>query len=253
MISAILLLHLGEWTMACFIAGVILSYIDVYSLDTTYLARRFTQRAQSLFRHLLFITGYYLLCQPVHDGSPEYSLNTPGWYYLTLLTPRAYDENQYYRFWHSWGAVLLIYSTLRIQWLQQLLDTRPLRYLGKVSFLLYLVHLSVLTVLGGRLGRIVGNVPMGAKESWLDNKLYIPDIGPVGMSSRFLVALVIVLSVCLGIADLGTRVLDTPSVRAGKIITHRLGLDQRISGRKEVEKEGVRLPEHSVHAPVPGH
>ena len=94
---------------------------------------------------------------------------------------------------------------------------------------------------------------MGAKESWLDNKLYIPDIGPVGMSSRFLVALVIVLSVCLGIADLGTRVLDTPSVRAGKIITHRLGLDQRISGRKEVEKEGVRLPEHSVHAPVPGH
>jgi peptidoglycan/LPS O-acetylase OafA/YrhL len=227
-ISAILLLHLGEWTMACFIAGVILSYIDVYSLDTTYLARRFTQRAQSLFRHLLFITGYYLLCQPAQDGSPEYSLNTPGWYYLTLLTPRAYDENQYYRFWHSWGAVLLIYSTLRIQWLQQLLDTRPLRYLGKVSFLLYLVHLSVLTILGGRLGRLVGNVPMGAKESWLDNKLYIPDIGPVGMSSRFLVALVIMLSVCLGIADLGTRVLDTPSVRAGKIITHRLGLDQRI-------------------------
>jgi peptidoglycan/LPS O-acetylase OafA/YrhL len=251
LITVIVLLHLGVWTMACFIAGLILAYLDVYSLDTTYLARRFTQRAQSLFRHVIFIIGYFLLCQPAHAGHPEYSLDTPGWYHLTVLTPKAYDKDQYYRYWHSWGAALMVYSTLRIQWLQQLLNTRPLRYLGKVSFMLYLVHLPVLAILGDRLGRMLGQVSPGAKESWWNNRLYVPDVGPVGMSSRWLVSVVIMLSICLGIADFGTRVLDTPSVRAGKKIVQKLGLDKGVSGRKEMETEGARLPEHSVYSPVP--
>ncbi|KAF2237045.1 hypothetical protein EV356DRAFT_522004 [Viridothelium virens] len=228
MTSFTVLLHLGKWTMACFVAGLALSILDVHSMDMTYLSRHCSQRAQSSLKHFLFVAGFYLLCQPSHDGHPEYSLDTLGWHYLTLWTPKAYNLTQYYRYWHSWGALLLVYSILRIQWLQKFLNSRPLRYLGKVSFMLYLVHLAVLGIFGDRIGRLFGQVPFGAKDSWWDNRLYIPDIGPAGMSSRFLVCMLIMLPICLAIADCGTKLLDTPSVRMGKWVVQRLGLDKRI-------------------------
>jgi peptidoglycan/LPS O-acetylase OafA/YrhL len=39
-ITSIVLLHVGQWTMACFIAGLVLTYIDIYDLDMAYLASR---------------------------------------------------------------------------------------------------------------------------------------------------------------------------------------------------------------------
>jgi peptidoglycan/LPS O-acetylase OafA/YrhL len=250
-ITSIVLLQLGEWTMACFIAGLILACMDVCSLDTTYLGRRLTHHAQSILWNVIFFVGYYLLCQPAHAGSPEYSLNTPGWYYFTLLAPKPYDKDQYYRYWHSWGALLVVYSSLRIRWLQQFLETRTLRYLGKVSFMLYLVHLPMFYILSYRVGRMLGQVWEDTEDSWWNNRLRIPDVGPAGMSSRYLVSLGIMLSVCLPISEFGTRVLDMPSVRAGKIIVKRLGLDKGISSRMEIENAGARHSEHSIHPPEP--
>lgn len=250
-ITSIVLLQLGQWTMACFIGGLILTYIDIYDLDVVYLGRRFTQQRRSIIAHAIFLTGYYLLCQPAHAGRPEYSLDTPGWYYLTKLVPKAYDKDQYYRYWHSWGALLVVYACLRIQWVQRFLDSRPLRYLGKVSFMLYLVHLPLWAVVGERLSRMLGQVSPGAAAGdWWNHRLYIPDIGPTGLSSRFLVALTILLAICLIVSDFGTRVLDVPSVRIGKAIIRRLGLDKGVSGRKEIDTKENRLPEHSGHVPA---
>jgi hypothetical protein len=42
-----------------------------------------------------------------------------------------------------------------------------------------------------------------------------------------------------------------PSVRAGKIIVKRLGLDKGISSRMEIENAGARHSEHSIHPPEP--
>lgn len=252
-ITFFVLLQLGEWTMACFIAGHILAYVDVYSLDGTYLTRRFKQRGQAIIWNVMFFTGYYLLCQPAHSSRPEYSLNTPGWYYLTILTPKTYDKDHYYRYWHSWGALLVVYSALRLQWLQRFLDRRPLRYLGKVSFMLYLVHLPMGTILGNRVARMLGQVSADAEYSWWNNKLYIPDVGPAGMSSRFLVALGIMLPVCLVISDFGTRALDMPSVRVGKIMAQRLGLDKSVPSRVDVDNEGrARSSEYPMNQLLPG-
>lgn len=234
-LAVLVLLQFAKWTMACFIAGLMLASIDVYALDTIFLAHRFTKRAQSFVWHAIFITGWYLLSQPSHDGRPEYSLETPGWHRLTLLVPKAYDKDQYYRYWHSWGAVLLVYSILRVQWLQRFLNTKPLHYLGRVSFMLYLVHLPVLDIFGDRIARMFGNVNAGSQESWWDNRLCIPDVGPVGLSSRWLVSLAIALPISLGIADVGTKLLDVPSVKAGKRLVQNLGLEQSAPAKEETK------------------
>ncbi|KAI9693881.1 MAG: hypothetical protein M1822_003152 [Bathelium mastoideum] len=228
-LTMMVLLQLGRWTMGCFIGGLILSYLDTYSLDTGFLSWYLTQRTQTIIRHVVFVAGYYLLCQPAHDGHPEYSLDTPGWYYLTLLTPQGYDQNQYYRYWHSWGAYMMVYAALRIEWLQQFLNTRPLRYLGKVSFMLYLIHLAILNIVGDAVARMLGQVYPTTEESWVNSLLYIPDIGPAGLSSRFLLSLAVTLSVCLVVADVGTRLLDIPSVHFGKWLVQRLGLSVKAS------------------------
>ncbi|KAL9110544.1 MAG: hypothetical protein Q9227_004902 [Pyrenula ochraceoflavens] len=224
-VSVLALLHFAEWTMACFLAGLILAYLDINSMGSIVIFTRFKHQAQSIARNTAFFIGFYLLSQPAHDGHPEYSLDTPGWHYLTNLTPKSYDKDQYYRYWHAWGAWLMVYSCLRISWLQGLLNTRPLRYLGKVSFMLYLVHLPLISIVGTRLQRFLGQVPPDAEARWYDNKMYIPDFGPKAMSSRFLVSMAVWLPICLCVADLGTSWLDQPSVSAGKKLAKKLSLD----------------------------
>ena len=233
--------------MTCFIAGLIISVVDVHALDAAFLARRSTRRAQALITHAAFFVGYFLLCLPAHDGHPSFARDTPGYHHLALLTPRAYDRNQYYRYWHSWGAVLLLYAALRIRWLQAFLGTRPLRYLGRVSFMLYLVHLPVLAVMGDRVARALGQVYVKSEPSRWDYRVRVPDFGPVGMSSRCVLGFGVVLPVALVVSEFGTRVLDMPSVRFGKKLVSRMALDREGAGRKAVDGDGFGLAERPVH------
>ncbi|KAL2257362.1 hypothetical protein VTK26DRAFT_280 [Humicola hyalothermophila] len=234
--AAVALLQTGFWSMACFIAGLVLTCVDVYApLDVvpSFLSRRWgSPRTRAVAHHLAFVAGYYLLCQPAHSGTPEYSLDTPGWRTLTRLVPGVYSENQYYRYWPSWGAALLLYAVLRIAWLQRFFNTRPLQYLGRVSFMFYLAHLPMQYILGDRVARMFGHVAEGAQPSWWDNRLAVPDVGPLGFNSRFLLMTAVMLPVNMLVADFLTKVLDVPCVRLGKRLTRWLGLEQRAAARK---------------------
>lgn len=59
--------------------------------------------------------------------------------------------------------------------------------------MLYLGHIPVLAILGDRVSRILGHVPLDAQDSWWNNRLYVPDVGPEGMRLRFLVTLAVLL------------------------------------------------------------
>ena len=222
------LLQLGFWTMACFLAGLLLTFLDVYSLDKSFLSRHCSPRTRAILHHTAFILGYYLLCQPAHGGDPGYSLHTPGWHTLTRMVPPVYGKVQYYRYWNSVGALLLVYATLRIPWLQSFLRTRPLRYLGRVSFMLYLVHLPLQYILGDRLARMFGHTSWGSKETWWDNRLHVPDLGAPGFRLRFLLCTAVMLPLNLVVADFLTKALDVPCVRLGKRLAQRLGLEKRV-------------------------
>lgn len=83
------LLQLGEWTMACFMAGLVLALIGVYYLNETSITDHFTPRLGPTIWTFIFLTVYYLLCQLVYVGELEYSLNTPGWRSLTCSSARV--------------------------------------------------------------------------------------------------------------------------------------------------------------------
>lgn len=83
---------------------------------------------------LLFIAGFYLGSYPSGVG-PENSV------YSFLNVPFIANKVVFY---HLVGAVMMIFALLNSNLLQKFFESRPLAYLGKHSFSLYLVHWPVM-------------------------------------------------------------------------------------------------------------
>ncbi|RMZ79244.1 hypothetical protein DV737_g3518, partial [Chaetothyriales sp. CBS 132003] len=220
----IIALYLGWWTGGCFVGGLVLTLNHLYELDDTWVFRRFPPVVKTVFVHLMFVAGWFLLSEPASDGRPEWSLNTPGWYYLTRLIPDSYDADSFYRFWHSYGAMIFVWSSLHLSWLQWIFLTRPLQFLGRVSFMLYVLHLPLLMCLGNRMARAFGMVHPLAEPRWWDNMLEVPNIGPFGLSLQWDLVWIVQLAFTLAIAELATRFIDDPSVWLGKWLVGKIGL-----------------------------
>ncbi|HUO94445.1 MAG TPA: acyltransferase [Rhizomicrobium sp.] len=58
-----------------------------------------------------------------------------------------FGASEPYRFLEQAGAILVVASAAYMGWLQRLLDVAPLRWLGKISYSLYLIHFVVLFAL----------------------------------------------------------------------------------------------------------
>ncbi|KAF1809320.1 membrane protein acetyltransferase-like protein [Eremomyces bilateralis CBS 781.70] len=219
-ITGIIFLFIKQWSMSCFMGGVALAINDLDGIDRV-LIKRFSNRVTNVVYNVLFVLAWWIVCQPSdkHDD-PELSYNTPGWYYMTMLIPAMYFKDEYWRFWNTPGAILLVYAVLRLKWLQSFFTTRWLKYLGRISFSLYLLHIPFLWTVGDRIERMFGRVP-GDIRTWFDYKLAIPDAGPIGFSTGFLVSQAFIFPLTMLLAELGTRILDEPSIRVGRAIVAR--------------------------------
>ncbi|KAK4626816.1 O-acetyltransferase PaAT-1 [Fulvia fulva] len=192
------------------------------------------EAAQHTFYHTVcFVIGWYLLAQPSASGHRQHVTNTPGWKWLASLIPSAYDDGHYYRYWQSYGALLFIYALLRTPWLQRFFQSRTLRFFGYVSFMLYLTHLPWFRIFPDRFssllaGRDCEEVDRGGM--WDVKWSGIPDWGPNAMSLRVWVYIAVTWPMNFGLAWFATKWVDQPSVRLGKWITTRIGLEKNKSG-----------------------
>ncbi|KXT09591.1 hypothetical protein AC579_2506 [Pseudocercospora musae] len=212
-----------QWAAACFVGGMLLALNEVEGFDALAQIKHYPPGIQA-FHHLVLIWGLYVLSEP---ASMEVSAQTPGYRTLTYLIPKNYYEHEYWRWWHSWGAIFLVFGVLKIQWLQRFLTTRPVHYLGWLSFSLYLVHGPLLWTLSDRMYRLFGNVRVAEINLWIDHKLEVPDFGIHGLSTRFLLTQIIVLPMNLALAHFTTVLLDERSVRLGKWIVQRLSIERK--------------------------
>ncbi|KAH9828171.1 Acyltransferase [Teratosphaeria destructans] len=237
--AVVLLLAFGKWDNACFLAGMAVCHWDVFwhnegnllPLSVTDGLSVNVKRAARKYRaYAMTVLSLYLLSQPARSGDPVSSSQAPGYKTLHRLIPSAYSDWDYYRYWHSYGSILLLYSLLSLDAtspIRTFLTSRPLLYLGRISFMLYLVHIPVFGTLAGRVGAMFGNVSLGSPPSFWNDRLWIPDIGPAGCSSRFIASVAVLLPITIGVAELGTRYIDRPSITVGKRLAQRLGLEAR--------------------------
>lgn len=223
--TGLLLFATYRWEMALFMGGIVLSINDLDGFDIAFLSKRLTDRGRAILYNAIFFAAWWILCEPAGVRDPERSYNTPGWYYLSMVVPKNYLDNEYYRFWNTIGAIMLVYSVLRLEWLQAVFSRPWLRYLGKISFSLYLTHIPLEWTVGDRIYRLLGVVRQEFTTPY-DGLLTVPDIGPRGFSLGFIVAQMVILPLNILLADLGTKVLDDPSVKAGKWVAGKLGLNK---------------------------
>lgn len=233
---AAFLLFIGWWAPGCFIAGLILAIIHFEQLDqVSFSWHRSRPRIAMMLKPFCLLLAIYLLSQPASDGHPEKSLNTFGWHYLSVWIPPSYKTARtFFLFWPCIGAILLVWTSLRLSWFQAIFNTRILQYLGRISFMLYLIHIPLgYMIVDPYIMRSFG-WSNGGWTRW-DNWLYIPDVGPRGLSTRWAVQWTIYFGITVCVAHLATILVDDPCTRLSKYI-----------GRKAVEP----LPRHA-HRDIP--
>ena len=207
-------------TYAMFVCGMLLCDLDLLanSKDDDQSGNTLP-RFFSLFEGFKELIFYQLFAISIFlGGVPSASLNvmdlraTPGWYYLSLLKPQAvFDYKWFYLFW---AATFMVASVPRIPWLKAFFEMSFNQYMGQISFAFYLVHGPVLWLLGDRLYAAAGwnrdshiMIP-----GWVD-KFPLSKAGPMGLEVGFLLPHIILLPVTFALAEIGTRLFDTPSVK----------------------------------------
>ncbi|RMZ89237.1 hypothetical protein DV736_g3530, partial [Chaetothyriales sp. CBS 134916] len=233
------LYYIGDWVVACFMWGVCLAMLDMRKTVSPLQSqqsstRRFLRHSSSSIPHsallhsyakpafftFLFFLSWFILCQPA-ALNPERSANTPGFHYLTYhLIPFKYLRFENWRFWNTISATALVFSLSHLSLPQRLLSMPTMQFLGKISFTLYLVHMPILWTVGDRIFRMLG-VQRGGFVTWWDDLLKIPDIGPMGFSSGWLIAQILVYPISASLALVLCKVLDEPSIRIGKHVASR--------------------------------
>ena len=222
LITGILLLLFYQWALACFLFGVVLSINDMEELDEALFLYRLSPRVKLIMFHIMLLFAWFLFGQVAGAGNtPEHSYNSFGWYYLTQLIPPNYYNGEYWRWYNTIGGILCVYAVTKLRWLQKFLTLPTFRYLGKISFSLYLTHIPFLWVIGDTIYRLFG-LTRPELQTWADNRIHIPDVGPVGLSTRWVISQLFILPLNMLFAELGTVVFDEPSIWVGKLIVEKL-------------------------------
>lgn len=161
--------------------------------------------------HCLLVISVLLGGVPSYDRDMDVLRRSPGWYWLSFLKPQAvFDYKWFYLFW---AAMILVAAVPRIPWLRGFFESRFCQYLGRISYMFYLVHGPVLWTLGDRIYAAVGMWREGQAlglPGWA-NKFPLPRVGPFGMEISFILPHLILLPFTLWIAEVATTVIDTPS------------------------------------------
>ena len=248
----------GAW-YACFVAGMVTAEADLmsekyssrqqdnsnsthggadYKLPwqaiTDYLDRR--PDVREIFWHVTLTIGLLLAGCPSHTESPETALaHCTGWSYLYPLLPKPYRNGEYRWFWLFPAAALTFVSISHIAWLRRLFTTRPMQYLGRHSFSLYLTHGPLIGLISERLFYATRvKTPSRAQavvfRAWVRLLDRIPilhlltklDKGPYGLELNFLFCVVVSLPAFLYVAEISTKLVDAPTVRLSKWLYRRL-------------------------------
>lgn len=82
---------------------------------------------------LIFILGLYFC--GAHNNSASYSL------FSSFLGEKTYEYLNFL------GGILVVLAVLKSKFIDDILDKKPLIWLGKVSFAIYLIHLSIIYII----------------------------------------------------------------------------------------------------------
>ncbi|CEJ91359.1 hypothetical protein VHEMI07078 [[Torrubiella] hemipterigena] len=123
----------GKWHMALFMCGMLFADLAAMNRAPLVTSNRYWCLVISL---VPLILGLLLLSFPIRNGH-----KTPGYVLLSRITLN-------YNIWHTFGAILVFWAFENSLILRRAFDNSFARYLGKISYALYIVHGPILHSLG---------------------------------------------------------------------------------------------------------
>ena len=192
-----------RWDVALYIAGLLLADYHLESIIDTETLPKWKSRTKhaskicgALLRILIMLVGLYMSSFPrqIRQGS------APGFEILYAL---SHDYHQ----WQALGALFLVWSLSLTKAAQGIFNTTIPRYLGKLSFSLYIVHEPLLHVFGFRCVELAWRLT-GNDEPWKTQ-------------SGFLLGFAMITPAVLWCADVFQRVVDEPCARFSSWLERR--------------------------------
>lgn len=135
----------GRWHYWLFSTGLLLADYVRQTGGFEQLSHR-TKRFPLIGWYLILIIGLYLGGVPEPN---EESYTRPGYEFLDTFTPERYMEYEGgARFWWCWAGTLIVSSACHLVAIRQFFELPFARYLGRISFMLYLTHQMVNVCIG---------------------------------------------------------------------------------------------------------
>ena len=205
------------WYCACFMTGMLLCDLDLLA-EKNQLPEFFSRfkPLQSWIYYVLFAMALYLGGVPSITNDMNHLRESPGWYLLSFLKPQAFWDFRW--FFRYWAATFSMIAFPKLPKLKAFFETSFCQFLGRISFMLYLVHGPVLWSLGDRVYALVGRIhegQIGNIPTWM-NRMPLPDWGPFGLELSYLVPHLILLPFTFWVSELATRLIDEPSLKFAK-------------------------------------
>ncbi|WP_341458881.1 acyltransferase [Acinetobacter gyllenbergii] len=111
-----------------------LAFLGIVSFILGYFLYFFKRELPEFLSLLIFVLGLYLC--GVHNNSESYS------FFFKFLNSQTYNVLNFL------GGFFIVIAALKSNIINRMLDKKPLIHLGKLSFLIYLIHISVIYLIG---------------------------------------------------------------------------------------------------------
>ena len=204
----------GYWIYWLFASGVLLA-------DYVQHAGGFEQldgasKPWTAFWAAVFAAGLFLAGHPEKNDA-VYRLEGSVWNVFASASPQVYLQHEHgIRFWWSWSGLFVIWGACHIRVVRRFFELSFVRYLGQISYMLYLTHAIVEHWLGGALRSGVFRL-LGTK---VGEGQYVIENGAV-----FLLAYILVWSIeapcAFWVAHLAEVFIDEPSIRLAKWVDQK--------------------------------
>lgn len=231
-------LHQGSWWTSLFINGMLLA-------DTTLEQKSRTENKKIAFHDTdkalssrarrvlwdamffaLFCCGYYMMGTPPKTLSYDFNpVPRVGYEFLYPLIPnyeifRMADTTRW--IWY-WSGMFTVVGISQVSWLRVIFESKFCQWLGKLSFMLYLVHPAVIAALGPGLRDIA--------NTFTDN---------AGVECFF--EFFILLPIILAFAALTERYVDQPSVKMARWIENFITREAVVPLAMQQESAEEQIP-----------
>lgn len=183
-----------RWDIALFMAGMLIAEADVFVHNSSTRKAIMHSKRAKIVLIATMIAGIWLSGYPRDDALTSY-----GYGFLSNVWPVGGYRR---RFWLGISAILIVTPMPFLPSLQAVFNTKLIRYLGKISFALYLVH-------------GLGNKTIG---KWILNKTWeiLGNDGYWSYNLCYVVSTTLYVPIVIWFSDMFWRAVDIPATHFAK-------------------------------------